>query len=457
MKANSLGNQNKERGIRKHIYGQKHTFELDVPPGFIGLCERWLKRLLESSFSKTDLKDVRIHKKLSHLRIDQAPFDLAHEFLLLGNVLSDVKIRIARGRCSEEEKLKQLIENIAWELWLPDDRPLEIDLRVNSVSSRLYHEGRLKRLVSESLAEILKKNKPNGSKKVLLPLNVALDIVLEREVLEVFLSLGGRNFWQRGQKQTFEHAAPLREDIAACLVERLKEVSDEWCPKLTPTAVLNPFCGTGTLLHETALHLAGIGQELSQTDEWPYQQFPFFRASAFAHTRKRLRERLRTQQTQIFFNGEDMDENLCRASQSWFESQPIADFLNYKLECMSTDSTRIPSVEDDKIHRSGELVWLLANPPFGLRLSNTAQGGTVQVYKKFAERIAKQAGLLRPNESVWVGLVLCPNEETWKCMQKTLNGFVQRCEHFTLGGIDLRAFYFCNRSASISSTGRAKS
>lgn len=426
---------NNERRIRKHIHGQLHTFEVDAPPGFIDLCERWTQKIIEGR-KTTDVEDVVTKKKSGRLRVEKAPFELCHDLLLRGSPFSDLKIQILKSRCSSEDKLQALLESVPWELWIPNNRKIEWDIRVDSLNSRLYNEGRIKKLATLFL------NKKAATKIDTLPLQIAIDLTLERESLEIFLSLGGRDFWQRGQKQNLQHAAPLREDLASCLVVRLAELSDAWTSGMKPSLILNPFCGTGTLLHESALHLTRIGQTLSLEKSWIYPHLPFFKTAAFTHCRKKILEEIkRVENIQpVTFVGEDKDPILTKATQSWFESVSFSEKFLFETQVIQKDSCEWSA--GDKALGKNQLGWILANPPFGIRLSNTSQGGTEKMYTEFAKRILRSAELSSKSSARWTGVVLCPGAESWLAMKKVLQGWSQKCEHFTLGGLDIRAFYF---------------
>jgi 23S rRNA G2445 N2-methylase RlmL len=429
---------NLERRIRKHIHGKKQTFEIDAPPGFSGLCERFARELVTKKWN-SELNDIRITSEHGRVRIEDAPFELCHDLLLDGLPFTDVKILIFRGRCSTDDKFRTILEKISWDMWVPKKENLVWNLRVNSLHSRLYNEGRLKLEMTEFL-----KRRFSGDGG-LPSTEVDCDVWIERESLEIFVSLGGRNYWQRGQKQTLHHAAPLREDIAACLVLRLRELSLEWYGIARPRHVVNPFCGTGTLLHEAATLLQDFGRLPAKHDFWNYKRLPFYRKSSFEHSlKKRNESRLSSnpKSSQVTYLGEDLDKDLCDATEQWFRSM-----RDSGLQCDSGSARCHDSRAGDlpwmKEVEQGEAIWLLANPPFGLRLSNSHHGGTERLYEDFVKRICAWARPADTMETPLVmGVLLCPTEAIWQSVRRSLKGWPQCCEHFTLGGLDIRAFYF---------------
>lgn len=451
MKNNkTLSPQNTERRIRKHIHAQTHTFDCLVPGGFIDLgmrtAEVLFRKHLENSVNKESSEKIIIKKHGSRVRIENAPFDFLHTLLLEGLIYTEIQIRITRSRCSTEEKLQNILNSIDWELWIDFEKTLSLDLRADSLNSTLYNETRLKKIIREHIEKYFRSSK--ASNKTANAVLIGLDVLLEREALEIYLSVSGRDYWKRGHKNELKHSAPLREDIAACLLQRLSEISQEFCNTTTPTHIFNPFCGTGTLLHESVLKISEYARLLTGTNHFIYLGLPFFKEKTFLHHQKRVMENRvlsphQSHNQATTFYGEDTDSDSCKMTNDWFEmnKSKIPKSFEYKILAVnSTDpNEQFPNLQ------TGNAVWILANPPFGLRLSNSPQGGNDKLYEAFAKRVFKQFSPNSANSISTCGVILCPNESTWRLIRKSMPKFKSVCEHFTLGGLDVRAYYFWNQ------------
>jgi 23S rRNA G2445 N2-methylase RlmL len=438
---------NLERRIRKHIHAQRHTFECQVPAGFAELGMRSGKHLLAEYESPDSENALRFSLRGSRVRIENLPFDAINQLLFNGLVFSDIRLRMLRARCTGEQKLRQLLAEFPWELWALLKDAAEWEIRVDSQASHLYHEGKIKQIVREEVQKLFAQKAAADTAGA--SSRVELDFILHREVLEIFISVSGRDFWKRGHKQTFEHAAPLREDIAACLVLRLSELSREKLKLHRPSHIFNPFCGTGTLMHEAALFLSGSAHLVSDNQHWAYPTLPFFKDKAFSHFRKKqieLRSKENGQLKLIHFLGEDLDPRLCEVSEKWFAQagQHLHTLASANAVCR--DSCQ--STEAYPADSQPSSLWIFANPPYGLRLSNRAQGGTEQLYLKFFQRMANLSRNFAEKSLPLCGVVLCPSEETWRIGVREMKGSFTHCEHFTLGGLDVRAFYFLNNKKS---------
>lgn len=437
-------NKNTERRIRKHIHGQSHTIECLVPAGFVELGKRVAAGLLKKTTGVETSESAIIKSQHGRVRIEGVDFDAIHQFLIEGTVFTELGLRIHRSRCPTEQKLQNILDEIEWDLWLPEPKNTKIDFRVDSHSSQLYHEARTKRLISEFF-EKKKFNVDSSSKSKNLTC-VSLDVIFERDVLEIFVSLSGRNFWKRGHKENIRHAAPLREDIAACLVHRLAELSTEHLQVSQPTCVMNPFCGTGTLLHESAIYLWKGGHLTTEKSEWTYSKLPFFKDKSFAHALKLKAQSValtpKENDFEVRFIGEDLDTDLCHVTQTWFDqtNSTLNRLAHAKTLNINSCLAKIPANDFGRT----DAVWLLANPPFGLRLSTEKQGGLEELYSNFALRMLELFKHLRKISVPACCVILCPNEIVWKILQSTLKEYKRECEHFTLGGLDIRAFYAFN-------------
>jgi len=431
-----------DRRIRKHIHGKTHTMEVECPPGFTELCRTWCEQLWRDFPLSSKHSEFLPVIKNGRLFIENAPFDFCHDLLLRGQPFTDVKIHTFRGRCSNEEKLKNHLLAIPWELWIPNDNKIDWDVRVDSLKSHLYNEKRIKAQVLEFL-----KQKFNAPAKTEIQ-SIAIDIQIEREVLSVALSLGGRRFWQRKQKESLSHAAPLREDVAACLIIRMCELGKLWGLDQQPNYVLNPFCGTGTLLHEAALFLSRLGNLLDRSDTWAYPHLPFFKKAAYLDRQKRILNEVRQEFSEmsdpVLFEAEDVQTDFVSVAQSWFETTGAQNFMSHRAQGVCHNSLVPRPIEGFEFHNG--MGWVVSNPPFGIRLSNSAQGGTEKLYREFAHRIASLPKLSSHSDTnmrmSWLGVVLCPDEACWRILQSRLSDWHQKCEHFMLGGLDIRAVYF---------------
>lgn len=436
--------RNTERRIRKHIYAQTQTIECLLPAGFTDLG----KRVSEKMFRTTQVGlegqplSVKIHN--GRIRLENVHFDLLHDILLDGDIFSEIGLRILRSRCANEQKLKQILAETEWDLWLPLMRLSNFQLRVVSQSSQLYHEGRIKKIIREFFETRVKGEKNNAFDESRTD-TIDLDVVLERDVLEIFVCVSGRDFWKRGHKSNIRHAAPLREDIAACLVRRLAEASQEQLGLEVPRVIVNPFCGTGTLLHEAALFLWKCGRFPSNDTDLTYTKLPFFKQKSFEHSLKKRRASILSPDVpnKIRFIGEDLDETLCRIAQDWFDQSKINLNIQAQAKMNNVNSCLVSGENYDA--RAGEGVWILANPPFGVRLSARNQGGPEEIYSSFSKRIKSLFDEYVKKSVPACALVLCPNEKIWKTVKRILKEYHQECEHFTLGGLDIRAVYIFTR------------
>ena len=156
---------------------------------------------------------------------------------------SHVRVRLARFRCRALGELERKAADFTWRDWLRPNVPLE--LTASSKRSRVYHTGAIRERVHNAIgrafgqAPMLAKD----GDEVAAPLNVRFfDDTCTISLDATSTPLHRRGYRLDGRK------APLREDLAHALVLASGFGPDD--------ALLDPFCGSGTI----AIEAAGIAR-----------------------------------------------------------------------------------------------------------------------------------------------------------------------------------------------------
>jgi len=151
-----------------------------------------------------------------------------------------VILELATALPGEADGFQPALSRIAWEEWLP--RELSWAVRVTGTTEELRSPLHTARLVKDSIRDRFTARglacppvDPRGAR-------VLVDFRLERGTASAGIDLGGHSLHARGTGR--QGPAPLREDVAAGLA-LLAGVDAE-------RALLDPFCGTGTLIAEAA-------------------------------------------------------------------------------------------------------------------------------------------------------------------------------------------------------------
>ena len=182
------------------------------------------------------------------------------------------------GLKDDFEVLFGAVDSVPWEEWMPRDAAVTVEAR--SVHSTITSVPALQRVVKKGIAgrlcrayhtERLDETGPAYS--------VELSVYKDRASLT--LNSTGRGLHRRGYR-LLNAAAPLRETLAAALVDL-----SVWNGN---RPLLDPFCGSGTILIEAAMKARRIAPGLSRT--FDAEAWPVIPASIWDEARREARAQI---------------------------------------------------------------------------------------------------------------------------------------------------------------------
>lgn len=173
-----------------------------------------------------------------------------------------VYLILAEETCTSFEALFQLVSSVPWEKYA--DGTEAFNVSAQCARSRLMSPRDCQAITKKAILERLKAKKGCRifpEKGVPFPLHVSV----HGDVVRLLLDTSGSSLSRRGYR-TWNGEAPLRETIAAALVE-----FSPWHPGMP---LYDPCCGTGTLIIEAALRQGHIAPGLHRT--FALESFFFF-------------------------------------------------------------------------------------------------------------------------------------------------------------------------------------
>ena len=271
-----------------------------------------------------------------------------------------------------------------------------------------------------------------------------LDVFNHHSIMSI--SLAGEPLYKRGYRSVLSHSAPLREDIAACCLQKAMQFiannhNDFACDNL-----LVPFSGTGTFLFEYWISRYQFVPALFERT-YAIQAMPLYRSDHFNYLLKKARENCSIEQLTpanyycvdsstsaneaLLSNIENFKQALEKNQFAWRGTEESKwllheNFLKIDLAATFTDL-------------SGNL-FMPINPPYGIRFGKSKD--TVMLYEHIANKINELSAILKKREKHVAGFILCPGEASWSVFCKTLTGANIDTYHLTQGGLDIRVAQF---------------
>jgi len=252
-----------------------------------------------------------------------------------------ILLRIGRFYATGFPELLRKAERLNWEAFLTPDRP--VDFRVTCRKSRLYHSGavaeRMLRAVSQRV----------GFTPRLIPFDEDADdpsqlivIRLFRDQCLISLDASGAGLHRRGYRLE-TGKAPLREDLAAAVL-----LASGWDRR---SALIDPFCGSGTIAIEAALMAAGIPP--GRKRKFAFMRWPDYEPNRFEPIREEIVEP-ETDDMQII--AADRDAGAIRIARENAARAGVADRIHFVRQSISDLIS--PECRG----------WIVTNPPYGRRV-----------------------------------------------------------------------------------------
>lgn len=164
---------------------------------------------------------------------------------------SHALVRVAQFPVRRLEELEAHVARLPWSGWLRRDVPRRV--RAHAQRSRLYHTGAIEERVARGITTRLG-DAPSESGDDAVP--VAVRMVDDRCTISI--DVGGAPLHRRGYRLD-PHRAPLREDLARAVI-----LASGWRGE---TPLVDPTCGSGTLVIEAALlatqRAPGLGRDFA--------------------------------------------------------------------------------------------------------------------------------------------------------------------------------------------------
>ena len=279
-----------------------------------------------------------------------------------------VQILVARFGCTDFGELFDRTAALPWEEGIPRDGRFPVAGRC--VKSQLHSEPDCQRLVKKAIAKRLAEAYRIGSGQCPeTGATYAVRIGIDRDEALLTIDTTGEGLHRRGYRLDPGEAA-LRETMAASLLQL-----SHWSPG---RVLVDPFCGTGTILIEAAWMASdrapGLRREFA-SEFWP--RLPLSDRPAallFSQARDEAESRQTTPDGPIRLFGSDIQpKQIARANEAAARAG-VADRIELTTKGV------------DELRRDDEYGCLVSNPPYGERLDRDDLQTLHATWAAFAHR-----------------------------------------------------------------------
>ena len=307
-----------------------------VAPGIEELAAREVTRVLPDAVASAVPGGIEL----------EGPLAIGLRANLLLRLPTRLLLRLGEARAREFGQLRHQLARLPWEQFLPAGAPIRIS--ASASHCRLYHTGGIDENVRAAIAD------RTGTLPEKAATNSAAPLVLIRGVDDrwtISIDSSGERLHRRGWR-TDAHEAPLRETLAAALLELC-----EWLPA---QALVDPMCGAGTLPIEAASAALGLAPGAERA--FAFETWPGFEAAARTEW-DRLKSNARAARKTTLdapIVASDEDAKAIAASQANAARAGVGDVVQFR-QCAVVD-----------VEPPAPSGLFIANPPYGRRLGARA-------------------------------------------------------------------------------------
>lgn len=349
---------------------------------FFATCPKGLEYLLRDELAALG---AEAREALAGVRFE-GDLACAYRACLESRLASRVLMPLAEFDAADADALYAGVQAIDWSQHIASDATLAIDATGSSGSIR--HSGFAAQKVKDAIADQCRER--DGKRPTIQPdrPDVRLNLRLHKDRATLSLDLSGEPLHRRGWRRE-QGEAPLKENLACAMLLR-----SGW-PQLYQEggALVDPMCGSGTLLIEAAWMVADVAPAL-QRDHFGFLGWRGHHQALWQTLHDAAQERalegLRGLRTCFF--GSDSDPRMIAIATHNLQSAGVAGFVT--LDKQSAEHLKAPT---------GFATGLvITNPPYGERMGDLAT--LPALYKALGER-------LRADFAGWRAAVLTSEPE----------------------------------------------
>lgn len=268
---------------------------------------------------------------------------------------SRVLARVDEFRARSFIELERHVRRIDWNRFATDGAPVR--LRVTSRKSKLYHERaieeRFAREIEQAVGVAVDREVKNNEEDEGSGDGQLFVIRFLRDRCVVSADTSGALLHRRGYRQAVAKA-PLRETLAAAML-----LAIEWEGL---QAIVDPFCGSGTIPIEAALIARqippGMANPTLKARSFAFLSWPETDERAWNRVQDAARREIRDE-VSIPIVGSDRDAGAIQAARNNAQRAGVAEDIQFENSPLSAAT------------KPADAGWIITNPPYGVRVGNT--------------------------------------------------------------------------------------
>lgn len=307
-----------------------------------------------------------------------------------------VKLVVGESRIESFAELYDWIYSLPWEQYIPEDGKFPVIGK--SHQSKLFSVSDCQAITKKAIVDRLKLKYGIAHRMPETGALYRVEITLLKDMATVTLDTSGVGLHKRGYRVATGEA-PLKETLAAALV-----LLTNWRGE---DILIDPMCGSGTILIEAAL----IGQNIAPgfNRNFAAEEWPFIGEKLWKEAFKEAEDLAKYDQKLAIY-GSDIDHRMVEMSKQNAAEIGLYDVISWKQ--MQLKDLRIKEPNG----------YLISNPPYGERLKD----------REYVESLYQTLGDIMRNHPSWSVYILTSHKQFERLYgkkatkrRKLFNGFIE--------------------------------
>ena len=309
-----------------------------ISPCFFGMEKMLANEIKNLGFEIVKTEDGRVTYKTDEYGIAKANMWL--------RCAERVHLKIAEFEAKSFDELFEGTKRVNWAKYIPYGAQFPIT-KASSIKSKLHSIPDIQSIVKKAVVESLKKSYMETGLIKEDKEKYPIYVFIHKDKVTLTIDTSGTALHKRGYRER-ANKAPIRETLAAAIMELVP-----WRPGRT---LVDPMCGSGTLLIEAAMK--GINMAPGMNREFISESWRTMDKKIWWDVRREAYAKL-DEDTQFKIYGYDIDEEALEIARENAEIAGVSDYIEFRYG----DATEFSSDE--------EYGFIVTNPPYGERLEDT--------------------------------------------------------------------------------------
>jgi len=327
---------------------------------------RGFEELLKSELTELGAQDAKVAQGGVHYWADD---ETLYRTLLWSRLSSRILLPIVQAKVFSDLDLYSAVVGVNWLDYFDEKVHFFVDFNGTNQEIRHTQFGAMR--VKDGIVDYFERHgraRPNVDKE---QPDIRIHAYLNRDDVVLSLDLSGDALHIRGYRED-TGKAPLRETLAAAIVLR-----SGW-QKGTP--LVDPMCGSGTLLIEAAQMEAQIAPQLYRL-HWGFDFWQGHNQAAWEKVKEEalvLAEAEKQRENPPHFYGFDLDHRVLQKAKQNAKNAGVAHLMQWQ-------QGDVAAIKNPSPNLAGTVI---CNPPYGERLGTTP--ALIALYSVFGQRLKQQ-------------------------------------------------------------------